>query len=348
MGVIVGGIDPDPVAPGRGSRSFTIFVVAGAAALALMLGTYAGAPSSPQGETAASLDHALVTDSGRWLPVSRSSVAPFDGHRLGSAYVVATVDGIASIDAHGTTTLTSLPGAELLQGLTSDGETAIAFGTDERGPALWTSVDAREWTRIRLPWPGTVQAVAMGDAGLVVLGIDRSTGHRVTARSSGLPGAPWRIEETDGPDSVLISTGAEIIGRGRLDPDGQVGYLRTSDGVDWRPFAEVIVNNVGEVAAITDEDGVAGLRIPGEARFIRPPEWPVSALWRVQDRIWVQTPTAAWWSRDGARWSRMPLDRAHGIEHGSPILLPFPDRALVSVGGARGAPRDLYMWILGA
>jgi hypothetical protein len=154
------------------------------------------------------------------------------------------------------------------------------------------------------------------------------------------------VEEIDGPDSVLVSTGDGHVGRERLG-DGPIQYIHSTDGITWTP-ADVIVNNAGEVAAFVLVDEITTFRIPGEERVIRPPGLPASALWRVQDRIWVETPTAAWWSEDGSRWTPLPIDRAHGIEGAAPILLPFPDRAMLSVGGTQGVPRETYVWILGS
>jgi hypothetical protein len=305
---------------------------------------------SPTTDTTATTDASSrlpVVDSDRWIPLALSTAPPYDARRLGSYYLFGTPGGVAKIDEEGVTTHSTLAGLRLLRGVASDGETAVAFGLDEHGPSLWTTTDAVSWTPLRLPWQGTVQAVAVVDDGLAVIGIDAVGGRQIAAHSSGTPDAPWNVQEIDGPDSVLVSTGDGFVGRGRLG-DGPTQYLHSSDGVAWTPFADIIVNNVGELAAFVFVDGLATLRIPGDERVIRPPGLPVSALWRVEERIWVQTPTAAWWSEDGSRWSPLPIDRAHGIEAGAPVLLPFPDRAMLSVGGTRGVPRETYVWILGS
>jgi hypothetical protein len=344
MGVIVGGVDPDPVARERQARPLTALVVACVALAGLAVASYPG-PSSPIASTEA-LGGIASVDSGRWLPLSDSAIAPFNSQRLNALYLMPVVGGVSTIDRSGNTTTVMLPGVDVLRGIASDGERAVAFGTSDRSPALWTSVDGHSWDLALLPWTGAVQAVVINESGLLVIGFDTTLGRQVLARSSGERGATWMVEESNGPQSVLLSAGDAFVGRAAIE--GTIGYVQSFDGINWEPFGEVIVNNVGDVAAIVHEGGASHLRIPGEERAIRPPEWPVSAVWRVEDRIWLQTPTAAWWSRDGMRWTRLPLDRAHGIDRGLPVLLPFEDRALVSVGGTRGEPRDIYMWILGA
>ena len=89
------------------------------------------------------------------------------------------------------------------------------------------------------------------------------------------------------------------------------------------------------------------LRLPGDTRIVTPPEWPVSGLWRSNGRIWIQTPSAAWWSRDGQRWNELPFDEEAGYPGGLPVLLPFADRAIVAVGPTDLARRDLFTWHVG-
>jgi hypothetical protein len=228
--------------------------------------------------------------------------------------------------------------------ITSAENTLVAHGQVDGWPVLWKSTDGREWHESLLPWEGSVQAVAISSGRLVVLGIDSRRDREIVARSLD---QGWAVQAADTPDTGLVSTGTGFVGRGRL-VDATTGYLYSRDGLTWEPVGPALSLHEGDVASLHYEGGATILRTPGVAGDIRPPATPVSALWRVGERIWVQTPGVVWWSTDGTRWSPLRLDRRHGIGQGAPLLLPFEDRALVSVGGARGAPRQILVWILGA
>ncbi len=346
MGVLVAGTDPDPPDLGRSRRpaSPAVGVVLAAVALGLI-----ALPTSPGADQATSPERrpgVALTDSGRWIPWSQSTVLAFDATRLGDRYLIPVAGTIESLGADGVTRSEVLPGVEFVRGVSSDGEHAVAFGMDERGPALWLTAGEDVWTRVRLPWQGTVQAAAISDGAVTLIGVDDTRARRIVAKWSGTAGTGWRVLESGAPDAALLPVEGGFVARGRI-ADGPVQYLISRDGLTWEPFATRIVNTVGEVAAIVETGSGDVVQIPGDDRLIRPPEWPIAALWRVGDRIWIQTPTAAWWSTDGTRWTRLALDRRHGIRAGAPVLLPFTDRAAVSVGGTVGSPQDIYMWILG-
>jgi hypothetical protein len=345
MGVLVAGTDPDADVPRPSHHVPTAaLVVAGIVVLALV-----AQPSSPGSSVAIDRDRpgVALSDSGRWIPWSRTRVLPFDARRLGELYLVASPGTVWSLDSEGVARSAVLPGVELVRGVSSDGNMAVAFGSDEQGPALWLSYDGIGWLRTRLPWKGSVQAATVADGAVIVIGVDELRARRIVATWSGRPGGGWRVLETTAPDAALLAVDGGFVARGRLGNE-PVQYLHSTDGLTWEPFASRIVNTAGDVAAIVETAAGDRIRIPGDERLIRPPEWPIAAIWRVEERIWLQTPTAAWWSTDGSRWSRLPLDRRHGIERGSPVILPFEDRVAASVGGTVGSPQDLYMWILGA
>lgn len=312
--------------------------------VALSLAVFPGSPSADQSASTADLGEAVASDSGRWIPVGTSLHAPFDARRVGGRYVWVVDGGIASIGASGESTAVSFPASDHVRRVTSNGSIAVAHGLDDRGPALWTSTDGLSWEKRRLPWTGWVQEVAIGPEGLVVLGVDALRPREIVARDLD---RGWAVQATDTPDTGLWSTGDGFVGRGTLD-DGSVGYLYSTDGIEWSGIGAHLSLHNGEVASLHYEGGDTVLMIPGSGDEIRPPEVPVVSLWTNDDRFWLQTQTAVWWSSDGSRWRSLPIDRAHGLEGGSPVLLPFSDRAVLSVGGARGEPRDVYVWILGS
>lgn len=344
MSVIVGGSDPDATVLRRPNRPRIVMMVALAAAVALAIVVLPSAPSAVPPPTTSAFAGATPLDTGRWIPLGTSLHAPFDARRMGERYLFVVPGGVATIDAEGTTSVAPFPDGEVPNRLTSDGDTAVVHGNDGSGPVVWRSVDGSTWEKIRLPWVGSVQAVAIQGDVLVVAGIDTARDREVAARSFG---RGWAVTETDAPDTGLVSTGTGMIGRGR-HPDGTVGYLYSTDGTNWEPAGLQLSLSIGDVITLHQRDGVTVAIEPGETTVIRPPELPIVAFWRLEDRYWLQTPSAVWWSTDARRWSPLALDRARGIERGAPVLLPFSDRALLSVGGARGSARQLFMWILGA
>jgi len=347
MSVIVGGADPDtPPAgtplPGRSRTGWTVLAVAAAALTVFGLVLL---PSSPVGNLSADPDHfadASAIDTGRWIPIGESRQDAFNARRLGDRYFAVVGGNLAWIASDGSTGTVDLGGGAAR--ITSAEDTVVAHGSMDGRPALWTSTDGRTWLPTQLPWEGSVQAVAIGSDRLVVLGVDTRRDREIIARSLD---KGWAVQAADIPDTGLVSTGTGFVGRGRL-ADGTTGYLYSRDGLNWEQVGPALSLHEGDVASLHYEDGGTILRTPGVAGDIRAPATPVSALWRVGDRIWLQTPGVVWWSTDGTRWSPLRLDRRHGISQGAPLLLPFEDRALVSVGGARGVPRQIFTWILGA
>lgn len=313
------------------------------AALAIAVGSV---PSSPIGHPG--VVEPLDTG-GRWVPWTTVDVTAFEAVRFGRIYLLRTQDRLVTLDETGATAVVDLEGMVRLRGVTTDGEQAVAFGADRTGPALWTTVDTGDWSHVPLPWAGAVQTVAIVDGALVALGIDRVQGGRqIAATSSGEPGAVWTIRKVDVPDTAVAAVRGGFVGYGRTVGD-DAQYLFSADGAAWTPFARSILRPVGEIAAVVDSAHVRSLRVVGDARLVTPPEWPVAALWKVDDRIWVQTPSAAWWSADGTAWNRIPLDRSHGIEGGIPTMLPFRDRLAVAMDfeRMRSWSRDVLVWTLG-
>ena len=341
MSVIVGGTDSrQQDAPGpRRPSALVALVVSAVGVLA-----YVALPSAPgsRGTERVGFTEAAPVDSGRWLRAGTSTLAAYEPRRLGDHYVVVTESGVTTMDASGTTSEHRFGGDANPQRITSDGRTAVVFGRVGDRLALWTSTDASRWERDDVPWSGSVLAVAIRPGHLTVLGLDGGrevVGHLESGR--------WSVTATDAPDTGLWSTGEGIVGRGR-QPDGTIGYLYSTDAVTWDPIGQYLSSHIGDVLTLENVAGEIVARVPGTGMTIRPPDLPIVAYWDVGDRHWLQTQTAVWWSRDGSRWSPLPLDRAHGVMGGSPILLPFSDRALITVGGARGSPRTIYAWILGA
>ena len=341
MSVIVGGTDPtqqDVPGPRRPS-ALVALVISAVGVLA-----YVALPSAPaeRGIDRTGFTEAAPVDSGRWVRAGTSTLSSYDPRRLDDRYVFVTVSGVTTMDATGTIEVHRFGGDANPQRVTSDGHTAVVFGRLEGRPVLWTSTDGRRWHRHAVPWEGSVLAVAIRPDHLTVLGLD--DGREVAGR---LEGDAWSVTDTEAPDTGLWSTGEGIVGRGR-QPDGTIGYLYSTDGVTWVPIGQYLSAHIGDVLTLHDEVGETVARVPGTDTTLRPPALPIVAYWDLGDRHWLQTQAAVWWSTDGSRWSPLPLDRAHGVMGGSPILLPFADRALITVGGARGSPRTIYTWILGA
>jgi hypothetical protein len=341
MSVIVGGTDPrqqDVPGPRRPPTMVALAVIA------VSVLAYVSLPSAPtdRGADRTGFREAAPVDSGRWVRAGTSRVAPYDPRRLGDQYVFITEGGVATMDALGTTTVHPFGEDATPQRVTSDGHTAVVHGRHGDRPVLWTSVDGKPWQRDDVPWADSVLAVAIRPDRLTVLGLD--DGREVVGI---LEDGRWTERRTEAPDTGLWSTGAGMVGRGR-QPDGSIGYLYSTDGIDWAPIGQYLSSHIGDVLTLHDEGGETVARVPGTDVTLRPPALPIVAYWDRDDRHWMQTQSAVWWSIDGSRWSPLPLDRAHGVMGGSPILLPFADRALISVGGARGSPRTIYMWILGA
>lgn len=344
MSVIVGGTDAGSTSSQEPRRPRMLPVFALAIFVALSLAVFPGSPSADQSASTSDLGEAVTSDSGRWIPVGTSLHDPFDARRVGNRYVWVIDGGIASIDATGESTAVSFPASDHVRRLTSNGSLAVAHGLDDRGPALWTSTDGMSWEKQRLPWTGWVREVAIRSEGLVVLGIDALRPREIVARELD---QGWAVQATDAPDTGLWSTGEGFVGRGTLE-DGSVGYLYSTDGIVWNDIGAHLSLHYGEVASLRYEDGDTMLVIPGSGDVLRLPEVPVVSLWTHDDRYWLQTQSAVWRSSDGSRWRSLPIDRDHGLEGGTPVLLPFSDRALLSVGGTRGEPRDVYVWILGS
>ena len=341
MSVIVGGTDPrraDVPGPRRPPVAVVVAVIA-AGVLA-----YAALPSSPtdRGTDGTGFTEAPLVDSGRWLRAGSGTLASYDPRRLGDRYLFVTPTGVTTMDSSGTTRAHRFGGDAAPQRITSDGRTAVVHGRIGDRPALWISTDGTRWRRQEVPWSGSVLAVAISPDLLTVLGL--AEGHEVVGV---LEDDGWTVVETDAPDTGLWSTGEGIIGRGR-QPDGSTGYVYSTDGLAWEPIGVLLSAHIGDVLSLHDEAGTVVARMPGTDIRIRPPALPIVAYWELENRLWLQTQAAVWWSSDGSRWSPLPVDRAHGVMGGSPILLPFADRALITVGGARGSPRTVYTWILGA
>lgn len=344
MSVVVGGTDPDTAVSRSPRRRATALLLTLAAGVVIAVVVLPPFPTADQIVSTAGFDEATVLDSGRWIPVGTSPHSPFDARRLGDRFVWIIDGGIAAIDSAGVTTTVSFAEGEEVARLTSDGATGVAHGLSDGRPALWTSSDATTWDKRLLPWSGSVQAVAIRPDGLVVLGTDSTRSREIVAHqlSQG-----WAVRAADLPDTGLWSTGTGVVGRGTLS-DGSVGYLYSTDGMSWEDIGPHLSLHDGEVATLNYTERSPLLVLADDGTVIRPPEVPAVSLWRIGDRFWLQTPTSVWWSNDGNRWSPLPLDRAHGIQEGAPILLPFSDRALLTVGGSRGSLRNVYTWILGA
>lgn len=342
MSVVVGGTDQRPgdsEGPKR-PRGPALLTALACGVFAVVAFPAAPADSPPDSGFSA----APQLDTGGWVEIGTGAHSPATARRLGDAYVFVVPGGVGMIDASGTTTLQDLAPDFVAHRITSDGHTAVVHGRQGPEPVLWRSTDGTDWEALAVPWRGSIQAVAIRPEGLVVLGIDTDDGDQIVATEAE---GGWEVTATLAPTTGLFSTGTGIVGRGRVD-GGKVGYLYSTDAVGWEPVAEFLALSSGEVITLHSEAGASVARRPGVAGTIRPPELPIVAYWQVEDRHWLHTPTAIWWSRDGTRWSPLPLDRAHGFPGGSPVLLPFADRALLSVGGARGTPRTVYVWILGA
>lgn len=345
MSVTVRGRDPIPGSDSTppGLRRTVGILLVGVALAAFA--TFRSTPTLNRTENTSVPVEDVGLQSGRWVAVGTHDTDPFGARRIDDHYVYVTHDGrgVERIGVDGGIDRVTFGSAVQLTRLTSDGTTAVVYGTDRRRPAIWISTDGLRWTRRILPWDGAVQAVAIRPDGLVVLGHDRTRNRQLTAvefRSG------WAVQESEAPPTGLWSTGRGIVGRDRLE-DGTPGYVHSTDGRRWTTIGTQLSLHTGDVATIHGEGREQVLRLPETGQVIHVPEWPVAALWDLGDRLWIQTPTAVWWSTDGMRWS--PLRLSPGLEtpYGVPVLLPFADRALISVGGARGSERRLMAWILG-
>ena len=189
--------------------------------------------------------------------------------------------------------------------------------------------------------------VAIEESEVVAVGIDSSSGLRwVSARTEwGLTGE-WDTETIGVPGTAIIPTGSDFVARGRIDGD-EPGYLRSSNGNAWEPLAPMVLSEMGEVAEVTSDDDGLGLRLLDDDRILRPPDWPVRAVWNRGERIWIQTSSAAWWTTDGIEWTELPMDRDHGLPLGSPTILPFDDRVVALVAANPSSQQTIHVWYLG-
>ncbi|MEX1043142.1 MAG: hypothetical protein WD020_00730 [Acidimicrobiia bacterium] len=313
-------------------------------AVAVLAGTGTSLTGVPAGTAEIEpLADAPAAESGRWLPTGAINARFLSPRWIGNAYLIESDAGTMILRPDGSTMESGLHGLEDVRGASTHGPATIVFGRGVDGPTLWTVNRTGEWDSVQLPWQGSVQAVATVDGDVVVLGTDHDR-EWISGRHPWPDDGiwdEWVVRPIDPPGTVVRSVDGGFVARSLTADE----YLISEDGNEWLPFATLLIHPVGEVAAV--ESGTRPtLRLVGDDRVITPPEWPVSALWRIDDRIWIQTPRAAWWSDDGWRWNRLPFDQASGFVGGLYILLPFSDRAMI-VGPTEMGRRDLYTWFLG-
>lgn len=315
------------------------------AAIAVLAGTGTSLTGEPAGTAMIEpLADAPAADSGRWLPTGAVKARFLSPRWIGNAYLIQSDAGPMILRPDGSTMAPELHGLEDVRGASTHGPATIVFGRAVDGPTLWTANRTGDWDSVLLPWEGSVQAVATVGGDVVVLGTDRDR-EWISGRHPWPEDGVWDewvVQPINPPGTGVISVDGGFVARSLIADDE---FLFSEDGDEWLPFATYLAYPVGEVAAV-EASSTSTLRFAGDDRVITPPEWPVSALWRVDDRIWIQTPRAAWWSDDGWRWNRLPFDQASGYVGGLSVLLPFSDRAMI-VGPTEMGRRDLYTWFVG-
>lgn len=343
MSVIVGE-QPQGTTP-KGSRPRPILIVLITLAAAVVLAR--AGPTATTPETDGEIQPPVSTpELPRGWTASGSITARFlTPARAGDAMMIQLGGDIALLSADGSTRRPELPGMRQFRGVVTADDMVVAYGHTDTGPTLWTTTDvAGTWERHDMPWDGSVQAVSLVDRRVVVLGTAGADWVRTSAAwPPPSDESDWRLEPIEPPGTVVFSVADGFVARSLIEDE----YLHSADGTRWASYAQVIIHPVGEVAALVQGPTGLGLRLSGDDRILTPPEWPVSALWRNNGRIWIQTPSAAWWSRDGQRWNELPFEMDEGYPGGLPLLLPFADRAIVAVGPTDLARRDLFTWHVG-
>ncbi|MDX1448355.1 MAG: hypothetical protein R3246_04755 [Acidimicrobiia bacterium] len=342
MSVIAGGRSEEPAV--RPRRRWPVAVIAALAAVTLLL-TGPPEPSEPPSDPQISPPVPAPDLPAEWVAAGSFTARYLEPGLAGERFLIQVEGTPALLDAQGRVTWPVLAGLEQYRGVVTRETTVVAYGMATDGPSLWIpTASADVWEPVPLPWEGSVQAVTVADDGVVVLGTD--TDGWISARHplplDGDPGA-WTVTSIDPPGTVVFGVRGGFVARSLLQDE----YLHSDDGREWSSHTEVMIHPVGEVAALVSTPTGLGLQMSGDERTVVPPEWPVSALWRIQDRIWIQTPTAAWWTTDGRRWQEIRFDEEKGFPGGRPVLLPFPDRALIAVGPSDLARRDLFTWYVG-
>lgn len=343
MSVIVG--EPPQGTSERGRRPIPILVVLIALSAAVVLARAGPTATTPGTETEIQPPVSTPRLPPGWTAGGSITARFLTPAQAGDDMMIQMGGALALLSADGTTRRPDLPGLRQFRGIVSADDIVVAYGHTDAGPALWSATVAdHPWQRLDMPWDGSVQAVSLVDRRIVVLGTAGSDWVRTSAPwPPPSDGSGWRVTTIDPPGTVVYPVADGFVARSLTLPE----WLHSTDGVRWSSYAEVMMHPIGEVAAVVSGPSGLRLRLAGDARTVSPPEWPVSALWRNSGRIWIQTPSAAWWSVDGQRWNELPFDEESGYPGGLPLLLPFSDRAIVAVGPTDLARRDLFTWHVG-
>lgn len=343
MNVIVGE-QPQGTAP-KGRQPIPILIVLVTLTAAVVLARAGPTASTPQTEGEIQPPVSTPQLPQEWMATGSITARFITPARAGDALMIQNGLDITLLSPDGSTRRPELPGLRQFRGVVTADDRVVAYGGSDTGPALWIATDIDvPWQRVDMPWDGSVQAVSLADHRIVVLG---TAGSEWVRTSSAWPppsdGADWPLAPINPPGAGIYPVANGFIARS-LDWDE---WLHSTDGSRWVSYAEMIAQPIGEIAAFVSGPTGLALQLAGDPRTVTPPEWPVSALWRTNSRIWIQTPTAAWWSRDGQRWNELPFDEESGYPGGLAILLPFSDRAIIALNGDELGRRDLFTWHVG-
>lgn len=343
MSVIVGE-QPQGTTP-TGRRRAPILIVLVGLTAAVVLARAAPTSTTPESEGEIRPPVSTPQLPQGWIPSGSITARFITPARAGEALMIQNGMNITLLSADGSTRRPELPGMRQFRGVVTADDRVVAYGDSDTGPALWIAADPGvPWRRVDLPWDGSVQAVSLVDRRVVALGTVGSAWVRTGAAwPPPSDESEWRVAPIDPPGTVVFPVADGFVARSLEEAE----WLHSTDGTRWASYAEVITHPVGEVAAVVEGPTGLKLRLPGDPRTVTPPEWPVSGLWRIGGRIWIQTPSAAWWSRDGRRWNELPFDEESGFPGGLPMLLPFADRAIIALNGTELGRRDLFTWHVG-
>jgi len=342
MSVIVGEQPQDTAPKGSGPMRILFVLITVSAAVVLARAGPTSTTPEAQGEIQPPVSTPQLPQ--EWIASGSITARFITPARAGDALMIHTGLDVILLSADGSTRRPELPGMRQFRGVATADDMVVAYGRSDSGPALWITTDVHlPWQRIDMPWDGSVQGVSLVDRRIVVLATVGSEWMQTTAAWPPPDDSEWSLTQINPPGPVVYLVAGGFISRS-LDWDE---WLHSTDGSRWVSFADSALHPSGEVAGVVH--GATGLeiRLAGDPRIVTPPEWPVSALWRINGRIWIQTPSAAWWSRDGQRWNELPFDTESGYPGGLPVLLPFSDRAIIALNGDQFGRRDLFTWHVG-
>jgi hypothetical protein len=195
----------------------------------------------------------------------------------------------------------------------------VAFG-DPPQPAVFHSVDGRDWEQSAPPAGAVVTypSSLAGDETAVLVAGDDNDGKAVLWRS--IDGRSFERLALDGVarESVqsprAVSDGFAALGPARPAPI----LLRSTDGASW---TSTPIDQANDVAGTRLEIGRWG--------------WVVQGIWAPGCSPFASCAgqSIAWWSGDGANWTRLPGE-ASPLSTGGSIVVPAGVHGLLAITGA--------------